>query len=165
MDEKYKNMNPEIIEFLQESNAIEGVYSSQSLEDAAEAWKFCIEQPKLTTAVILQTHRLLMKNQPIWEDDKGRFRTIMVYIGGHAALNAIHISGAVQQWCRKMKKLPADWQKMHVEYEKIHPFIDGNGRTGRIFMNWHRARLGLSTLIIHTGKEQTEYYKWFSELV
>lgn len=153
-------MNPDIVEFLNESNATEGVYDSQSLEDAIEAWKFCIEQPKLTTAVILQTHRLLMKNQKIWEDDKGRFRSIMVYIGGHAALNAVHISGAIQTWCRKMKKLPADWQKMHVEYEAIHPFIDGNGRTGRIFMNWHRARLGLSTLIIKELEKQ-DYYEWF----
>ncbi len=153
-------MNQDIIEFLQESNFIEGVVDSQSLDDAVLAWEFCIAQPKLTEAVIRETHKILMKNQKIWEEDKGRYRSIMVYIGGKAALNAVHISGEIQKWCRKMKRLPADWKGMHVAYEKIHPFIDGNGRTGRIFMNWHRARLGLSTLIIKE-LEKYQYYQWF----
>ncbi len=153
-------MNQDIIEFLQESNFIEGVVDSQSLDDAVLAWEFCIAQPKLTEVVIRETHKILMKNQKIWEEDKGRYRSIMVYIGGKAALNAVHISGEIQKWCRKMKRLPADWKGMHVAYEKIHPFIDGNGRTGRIFMNWHRARLGLSTLIIKE-LEKYQYYQWF----
>jgi Fic family protein len=50
---------------------------------------------------------------------------------------------------------------LHVQYEKIHPFVDGNGRTGRIFMNWWRINNGLPILVIHEGKEQWEYYKWF----
>ena len=154
-------MEPDIVEFLQESNAIERVYDSQSLEDAIEAWKFCIAQPRLTESVIRETHKILMKNQPLPDYDKGKYRNITVYIGGKPALNAILISGAMQKWCHKMKRLPADWQKMHVEYEAIHPFIDGNGRTGRIFMNWHRSRLGLRTLIIHEGAEQQDYYEWF----
>lgn len=150
----------EIIEFLDESNSIEGVYDAHSLGDAMDAWEFCIAQPKLTTAVILQTHRLLMVNQPILDIDKGKFRNITVYIGGRAGLNALHISGAIQTWCRKMKKLPPDWKAMHVEYEKIHPFIDGNGRTGRIFLQWHRVRLGLPILVIKSSERHT-YYEWF----
>lgn len=50
----------------------------------------------------------------------------------------------------------------HVEYEIIHPFVDGNGRTGRMFMNWERLKGGLPILVIHEGEEQQEYYKWFN---
>jgi fido (protein-threonine AMPylation protein) len=49
----------------------------------------------------------------------------------------------------------------HIEFEHIHPFTDGNGRIGRLILNKHRQSLGLPILIIHQGKEQYEYYKWF----
>jgi len=52
-------------------------------------------------------------------------------------------------------------KQCHVLFEKIHPFIDGNGRTGRMVYNWHRLKLGLPIHIIHEGKEQFKYYKWF----
>ncbi len=121
-------MSPDILEFLEQSNRIEGVYDAPSLEDAVEAWKFCIAQPKLTEAVVRETHKILMRRQNISEYDKGKYRVTTVYIGGKAAIDPVHISGALQTWLRKMKRLPANWEKMHVEYEKIHPFIDGNGR-------------------------------------
>ena len=50
----------------------------------------------------------------------------------------------------------------HIAYERIHPFIDGNGRTGRMFMNWQRLKAGLPILVIKE-KEKQEYYKWFNE--
>lgn len=154
-------MNPVILEFLKESNAIEGVYEELSLEDSIKAWEFCIERPKLTSAVIRQTHKILMRNQDIGFREKGAFRNADVFIGGEKVLLPCFIVPKIDAWCRQMQHLPSGWKEMHVAYEKIHPFIDGNGRTGRIFMNWHRARLGLSTLII-LELEKQEYYKWFS---
>ncbi len=57
-----------------------------------------------------------------------------------------------------------EWsQQLHVSYEKIHPFVDGNGRTGRMFMNWWRLTNGLPLLIIHEGDEQYNYYQWFQD--
>jgi Fic family protein len=53
-------------------------------------------------------------------------------------------------------------KQWHINFEHIHPFEDGNGRTGRILMNIQRLKIGLPLLIIHTGQEQQDYYKWFS---
>lgn len=50
---------------------------------------------------------------------------------------------------------------VHVEFEDLHPFPDGNGRTGRILYNWHRIQLGLPVHVIHEGDEQYDYYQWF----
>jgi Fic family protein len=36
----------------------------------------------------------------------------------------------------------ADPWVMHVEFEKLHPFMDGNGRTGRAIWVWHMLRCG-----------------------
>jgi Fic family protein len=52
---------------------------------------------------------------------------------------------------------------MHIKFEEIHPFEDGNGRVGRILWNIQRLMLGLPLKIIHTGKEQFDYYKIFNK--
>ena len=154
-------------EFLKENNAIEGVYDDDSLKQAEYAWGYLMSEDILTLGVVLKTHKILMLNQNLMKNEKGYFRNVMVYIGGKSAINAAHISGRVHQWCFKGMRAypPIDTKKLHIEYEKIQPFVDGNGRTGRMFMNWQRIkRLKKPLLIIHTGKEQQEYYKWFKEV-
>ena len=51
-------------------------------------------------------------------------------------------------------------KKDRIWFEKNHPFEDGNGRTGRILLNWQRLQYGLPLLIIESYKKE-EYYKWF----
>ena len=100
--------------------------------------------------------------------ERGYFRNVMVYVSGQPALNAIKIREAIESWIEDVNlsvKIPGKNGKHikldHITYEKIHPFVDGNGRTGRMFMNWQRIKARLPILIIHEGEEQQEYYKWF----
>ncbi|MFA6325218.1 MAG: Fic family protein [Candidatus Paceibacterota bacterium] len=176
--ENLKNKN-KITEFLKESNAIERVYDEDSLEQAENAWSFLIEQRTITPAVVLRTHFLLMKNHGILDQYKGTYRNCPVWIGGREGINHLQIFEEIKKWCNDMNdtgwidkwcKVPGKNYKknfehisklLHVQYEKIHPFIDGNGRTGRMFMNWWRIKNDLPLLIIHEGKEQMDYYKWF----
>lgn len=44
---------------------------------------------------------------------------------------------------RSKPGLHDDPWKMHVAFEKLHPFMDGNGRTGRALWAWHMKQLGL----------------------
>lgn len=151
-----------LIEFLSESNAIEGVYDEQSLTNAKMAWEHLAFHDLLTSKLIREVHSILMKDQDLLPSEKGAWRNIMVYIGGRAALNAIKIPEYIDNWLLEQKT--PDWKKWHVDYERIHPFVDGNGRTGRMFMNWHRLQIGLPILVIHEGDEQRDYYKWFKDI-
>ncbi len=56
-------------------------------------------------------------------------------------------------------KVKAIWE-WHVKFEQIHPFIDGNGRTGRIIMANHALAMGIEPWIVEF-KDVGEYYKRF----
>ncbi len=154
-------------EFLRESNAIEGVYDEKSLWQAIYAWEYIIEQTELSPSNICRTHKILMLDQPLLPDEKGYFRKCAVYIGNRQGMNHKEVTKSIKFWCKQMNIWTDDEnkaaelsQKLHVKYENIHPFVDGNGRTGRIFMNWFRAQNGLPLLIIKESERQ-DYYKWF----
>jgi Fic family protein len=67
----------------------------------------------------------------------------------------------------KMKDDKPAWQeifnsvaKHHIEFERIHPFIDGNGRTGRLLLTYEMISLGLLPVDIRY-EERSGYYAAF----
>lgn len=154
-------MSDEELEFLRESNAIEQVYDEVSLIQAHYAWRYLKKQKKMTSGVVLKTHKVLMLRSNLIPNEKGYFRKRDVFIGGQKALHPAHVREAIGNWCNQTMKARWSAKKLHIAYEKIHPFVDGNGRTGRMFMNWSRLKKKQPLIIIHEGKEQMEYYKWF----
>lgn len=48
--------------------------------------------------------------------------------------------------------------KYHIEYERIHPFQDGNGRTGRLLINYELIKNNLAPAIIDINN-RTKYYE------
>lgn len=153
-------------EFLQESNEIEGVWDAGSLDQAIVAWEWLIGQKRLKAGAVLKTHKLLMLNQPgLYPNEKGYFRTVPVFIAGRrcevTSPEGWGLSELVSQWCFEANRTPDRWQSMHVDFERIHPFVDGNGRVGRMLMNWQRLKAGLEVIVIKADERQ-EYYKWFN---
>ena len=156
------NIFPPYSEFIRESNLIEWVTDEISFSEAMRAWEYLMAQPKLTIKIVKETHRILMNSQAIADRELGAFRKRKCWVGGREGMTPLLIWQAIKSWIVKMNnKKNTDDQKLHVEYEHIHPFIDGNGRTGRMFMNWQRLnRLGKELLVIR-DKEKQAYYDWF----
>lgn len=154
-------MSDEIKDFLKESNAIEGVYDDVSFKQANYAWEYLMTKKEMTLEVVLKTHKILMLHSNLYPNEKGYFRNVMVWVGGESGFEPDRISEAVGNWCYKTMHSRLSAKKLHIEYEKIHPFVDGNGRTGRMFMNWTRIKKRQPIIVIHEGQEQLEYYKWF----
>lgn len=166
--ENYKE--EELNQFLVESNAIEGVFDTASLKQAKLAWKFLISQEELTPETILTTHQILMAYQDLEQEEKGSWRNYPVRVGKYEVSDFKKIPGLIQSWLDQINVsayidlTPEDQdlflQNLHVQYEHIHPFVDGNGRTGRLFWNFLRLKRGLPLKIIYEDK-RFEYYKLF----
>lgn len=155
---------PRYIEFLRESNAIEGVYDERSLADAIEAWQYLIKKKKIGLATILKAHRMLMRNTDLAMHEKGALRKIPVYIGGHEALRHGLIPQCMKGWVIEANVKAFDFEtikKLHVRFEQIHPFVDGNGRIGRMLMNWQVVRQLREVPIVIRESGRQRYYDWF----
>lgn len=160
MTRRKKPTTKDVIAFLDESNLIELVYDQDSLKQAKRAWDFLVDQNEMTPDVILETHRVLMSHQPLLPSEIGHFRQCPVYINDHETLDSRLIGEQIEILATNMWLRPKNWKRHHIWYEKIHPFVDGNGRTGRMFMNWERLRAGLPILIIKAA-EWHKYFEWF----
>ena len=150
-------------EFLVESNAIEGEYDIESLWCAKEAWDFLQTKKTLTAAAILEMHDILMENH-LKRPNRGSWRRRPVYIGYREGLNWNRIPMAIDDWLfhANISSDELAIKRDHVKYEHIHPFIDGNGRSGRIIMNWQRVKHGFKIETIKE-KDKLEYYAWFND--
>ncbi len=168
-----------VTDFIRESNAIEREYSDLAFEDGFEAFVYAMGIDVMTLDSVLEIHRLLLKR--LRPDIAGWWRNVEVWIGGRKchfvsvqlieedlkpiletlnAANHIENAGVVLKGIPDEKKEDSA-KAAHIDFERIHPFEDGNGRVGRILWQWHRLKLGLPIRVIHEGKEQWEYYKWF----
>lgn len=156
-------MNKQIKEFLQHSNFIESEYSSKALDDSIKSWNYLIEEDNITVNRILEGHRILLEN--LNSRIAGRFRNCKVWVGGRECPADYAIQELLINWVKLYSRVSKEEEikKAHIAFEKIHPFEDGNGRIGRIILNWQRIKNNLPVYIIHEGYEQRCYYCWFRD--
>lgn len=155
-------------EWIRESNLIEGV--DDPLEDrrSCRAWLWFRKQP-LTLKTILKLHRKIM-----WvhldsdREHRGQWRTLGVQVGGRICTHFTTVPRMMAEWLHNWNTVTPNcplenWFKVaHVNFEQIHPFVDGNGRTGRMIMNWQRVQAGMNVICIKAS-ERWAYYEWFDE--
>lgn len=119
-----------------------------------------------------QLHRVLMSR--MWEEIAGVRRDVAVRVGNHLCPEPTLIKSLMDDWDSevmgqlltgykktKQEKENSVWD-LHIEFERIHPFRDGNGRTGRLLMVNHALILGLEPWIIE-HKNVDKYYERFKE--
>lgn len=136
-----------------------------------EAFQYIEELAKqdkdLSEYDIKSIHNLVLANRP---EDRGTFRRVNVRIAG-ALTNPVQpylIEPKIEELLNNYKV----WSKtmhivervaiFHLQFESIHPFIDGNGRTGRLIMNLQLIKEGLPAINIKFA-DRRKYYDAFDE--
>jgi Fic family protein len=106
-----------------------------------------LEKLPLSLRLICEAHEKLMNNSRGNNKNPGQFRTSQNWIGGSRPGNAIFVPPPVEKLMECLdnfeKFLHDEKTKMpiliraaiaHVQFETIHPFLDGNGRIGRLLI-------------------------------
>ena len=109
---------------------------------------------------LFELHRILA-DSVMDQGTAGRYRTIQVRVGNHFPPAALDVSGLMFElldwWNKKSVELSPVLSSaiLHYRFEDIHPFADGNGRTGRALSLWELYRRGFDS---HHIFSVDEYY-------
>ena len=119
----------------------------------------------LTDGVIRDIHSLIMIHEA---ETRGIYRNLPVMIRG-----AEYVPPQPYLIPKLMEELLAQWDNMkatmhiieavaefHLRFEGIHPFLDGNGRTGRLLLNLELIKAGLMPINIKFT-DRLKYYNCF----
>lgn len=190
-DGEISRLNEEfIIEYTYNSNAIEGntltlretdlvlrglTIDQKPLKDHMEAvshkeaFDFVSELVKnnvpISESVIKQIHYLVLADK---KDDHGVYRKIPVRIMGakHEPVQPYLIEPRMKQLLQDFNEstehIVTKLARFHIEFESIHPFIDGNGRTGRLLVNLELMKVGFPPIDIKFS-DRIAYYNAFDE--
>ena len=109
---------------------------------------------------VFALHRLLA-DEVMDQGQAGRYRTVAVRVGGYVPPPPSDVSGLMfellEWWGSESSRLSPVLSSaiLHYRFEAIHPFADGNGRTGRALSLWELYRRGFDT---HHIFSVDEYY-------
>jgi Fic family protein len=129
----------------------------------------------LSTRLLCEAHRRLMHGARGADKQPGKIRRSQNWIGGSRPGNARFVPPppeevsnaltALEQWLHSDDPLPALIKAglAHVQFETIHPFLDGNGRIGRLLVallaeHWGLMDQPLLYLSVAIRRRQQEYY-------
>ena len=176
-------------EFCYQSNLIEGITSPINvietmtvgdkfewphvLGDHFSAFDYMLRNFKdvLKEENIRQMHFILMHN--LFKKPKkyaGKYRECKIWVGGKGGPYYKQVPKLMQNLeldiCRveSQNAWSEDIWNIHNEFETIHPFVDGNGRTGRLILNWLSLKhLGMFNFV--TSKEEEKKREKYYEAI
>lgn len=123
------------------------------------------DQVPLSESIIKQIHFLVLADKI---QDRGIYRRVPVRIMGakHEPVQPYLIQPGMERLLESYKNgtehIISKLARFHIEFEGIHPFIDGNGRTGRLLVNLELMKAGYPPIDIKFA-DRISYYNAFDD--
>jgi Fic family protein len=115
-----------------------------------------LEKLPFSARLICDTHRTLMQGVRGRHKQPGAFRTSQNWIGGASISDAVFVPPAhhsIAELIADLERFAHDERRpfpellkaalLHYQFETIHPFLDGNGRVGRLLITLYLVSRGL----------------------
>ena len=145
--------------------SIKEVFEAKNLNQIISYQHNKVKEEPLTKSLILLLHKMLMSN--IKDSIAGRFRQEgeFVRVGTHIAPSPERVESMINEalfaYSNDLNSYFLDKiAKFHLDFESTHPFCDGNGRIGRVIINFQLLELDFPYIIIR-NKEKQDYYQAF----
>lgn len=143
------------------------VFEAKNLARVIEYKRKKVKESELSKDLIVLFHQMLIGG--IDDAIAGRFREKGEYVrvGTYIAPAPEHVEQMIEAALLEYSSALGTYfldkiAKFHLDFETIHPFCDGNGRIGRVIINFQLLQHGLPRIIIR-NKEKDLYYRAFSD--
>jgi len=143
------------------------LFEARNLARVTEFIESKAKESELTLPVMLLLHKMLIAN--IRDDIAGRFRRgdEWVRVGTHIGAAPKDIERLITDMLAayhgaKDEHIVTRIARLHLTFESIHPFLDGNGRIGRTLNNYELIREGYVPINIAFAN-RARYYDAFKE--
>ena len=147
--------------------SVREVFEAKNLARVTEYKRTKAKDSELSKDLMLLLHQILIGG--INDAIAGRFREQGEYVrvGTHIAPAPEHVERMIDailiEYSSDLGSYFLDKiARFHLDFETIHPFCDGNGRLGRVLINFQLIQLGLPRLIIRNS-EKERYYQAFRD--
>jgi len=147
--------------------SVREVFEAKNLARVAGYIRNKYQETEINKETILLLHQMLIYG--INDGIAGRFRSANEYVrvGTHIAPAPEHVERMIEaillEYSSDLSAYFLDKiAKFHLDFETIHPFNDGNGRIGRVLINFQLFRFGFPGIIIR-NREKKDYYKVFGD--
>ena len=136
---------------------------NQEVVSLNKGFRYILTKPELTVETLMQAHKYVLFFDP---DNAGKFRTAAVHVGGKNMPRFEDIPKKTEELFESISLSGGDIfeavSRFHLRFENIHPFIDGNGRVGRLMLNLMLMHSGFLPVNIKAA-DKGKYYRVFRQ--